>query len=413
MEAMQKTQDNTSGGETPDIDQAKITVAEILRTGREKRGQDLRAVANVLRIRYVFLEAIERGDFASLPGDTYAYGFVRTYAGYLNLDTDEIVRQFKQEVESYGARKTLVFPTPVPESKTPGLAILLTSVLLLAIAYGGWTAVSQFDVEIPDWVPFMSHGETVDADGASVEPSVVDQDESNAVVDVSPGEDTEIVKEQGESAEAVDILPPTEDPQEDVVVEAEKIPVVIPAVPESSSTPENAEPSSGISSDLPVVDSEPVSPAIPVASEAAVDSSVSDSAISASEELGVGAEANEVGSLDGDSDVTSAIVTPPPPPEPEVFGDEGVASAISIFAEQDAWIHIVDVSGEAIFSRVLRAGSVYNVPKREGLLMTTGNAGGIVLKVNGKDLPRIGPIGDVKRNIVLSEDGVLESIQAD
>ncbi len=413
MEAMQKTQDNTSGGETPDIDQAKITVAEILRTGREKRGQDLRAVANVLRIRYVFLEAIERGDFASLPGDTYAYGFVRTYAGYLNLDTDEIVRQFKQEVESYGARKTLVFPTPVPESKTPGLAILLTSVLLLAIAYGGWTAVSQFDVEIPDWVPFMSHGETVDADGASVEPSVVDQDESNAVVDVSPGEDTEIVKEQGESAEAVDILPLTEDPQEEVVVEAEKIPVVIPAVPESSSTPENAEPSSGISSDLPVVDSEPVSPAIPVASEAAVDSSVSDSAISASEELGVGAEANEVGSLDSDSDVTSAIVTPPPPPEPEVFGDEGVASAISIFAEQDAWIHIVDVSGEAIFSRVLRAGSVYNVPKREGLLMTTGNAGGIVLKVNGKDLPRIGPIGDVKRNIVLSEDGVLESIQAD
>ncbi|MEH6632597.1 MAG: RodZ domain-containing protein [Halopseudomonas aestusnigri] len=407
---MQKTQDNNSGGETPDIDQAKITVADILRTGREKRGQDLRAVANVLRIRYVFLEAIERGDFASLPGDTYAYGFVRTYAGYLNLDTDEIVRQFKREVESYGARKTLVFPTPVPESKTPGLAILLTSVLLLAIAYGGWTVVSRFDVEIPDWIPFMSHGETLDADGASVESSAVGQDESNAVVDVSSGEEAGIVNEQGESAEVVDILPPIEDSQEDVVVEAEEIAVVIPAIPESSNTPENTEPSSEISNDPAVVDSEPVSPTISVA---AVDSSVSDSAISASEELGVGAEANEVGSSGGASEVTSAIITPPPPPEPEVFGDEGVASAISIFAEQDAWIHIVDVSGEAIFSRVLRAGSVYNVPKREGLLMTTGNAGGIILKVNGKDLPRIGPIGDVKRNIVLSEDGVLESIQAD
>ncbi|WP_419906012.1 RodZ domain-containing protein [Kiloniella sp.] len=402
---MQETRDKASGDDAPEFDQSRITVAEILRTGREKRGQDLRSVANVLRIRYVFLEAIERGDFASLPGDTYAYGFVRTYAGYLSLDKDEIVRQFKEEVESYGARKTLVFPTPVPESKTPGLAILLTSILLLALAYGGWTAVSRFDIELPDWVPFISDSKSGDA----AETSDATPSEVNVVEETSSGEVSEITNQQNNSTEITDItdvLPPAVEQPEEVVTEVEQAAAVI------SENVDNV--TNEVSSDTETasveVPAEPVSePAEPVM---AADSSLSGSGESSSETTVDAAEVSEEIPSDAENEV-AAVITPPPPPEPEVFGDEGVASAISILAEQDSWVHIVDPSGEAIFSRVLRAGSVYNVPKREGLIMTTGNAGGIILKINGQDLPKIGPIGDVKRNIVLSEDGLLPSIQSE
>ena len=34
----------------------------------------------------------------SLPGKTYAIGFVRSYAGYLGLDATATVERFKQEI---------------------------------------------------------------------------------------------------------------------------------------------------------------------------------------------------------------------------------------------------------------------------------------------------------------------------
>ena len=51
---MPESRENTSGEDTSANSQPTITGAEIRRTGLEKRGQDLRSVANILRIRYVF-----------------------------------------------------------------------------------------------------------------------------------------------------------------------------------------------------------------------------------------------------------------------------------------------------------------------------------------------------------------------
>ncbi|WP_162200168.1 helix-turn-helix domain-containing protein [Kiloniella spongiae] len=413
---MPESRENTSGVDTSENNQPTITVAEILRTGREKRGQDLRSVANILRIRYVFLEAIERGDFASLPGDTYAYGFVRTYAGYLNLDKDEIVRQFKQEVQNYGDRKQLVFPTPVPESKTPGLAILLMSIVLLGVAYGGWTAISRFDVDISEWVPFLSENkadtavedpvdenvsatDTVDVastaeESASeadsdVESSVatIDAASVNSVQDSDSSTSEEAVTNDASEVQSQSVPETPEVVSTTTVPEAvavETQPQTVPEVPEVSLTG-NAEQGDVAVSDIAAED---------LTSEDIANENTS--------------EADQVS-----AETSVAAVTPPPPPEPEVFGDEVEDSPISIHAERDTWMHIVNGSGEAIFSRVLRAGSVYNVPKRDDLVMATGNAGGITIKLNGNDLPKLGSLGAVRRDIVLSEEGLLESITAE
>ncbi len=71
------------------------SVSDILLRAREEYGQDLRSVSDSLRTRYTYLLAIEEGRFNDLPGATYAVGFVRTYADYLGLDSEEIVRRFK------------------------------------------------------------------------------------------------------------------------------------------------------------------------------------------------------------------------------------------------------------------------------------------------------------------------------
>ena len=131
-------------------------VAQLLRRTREKHGQSLREVSANLRIRFAYLEAIEQGRFRELPGPTYAVGFVRSYSEYLGLDGGEIVRRFKGEVEGLDSKVPLSFPEPVPEGKVAGGAILLLSLILLAVGYGGWYLLSRGEGIVGDLVPRLS-----------------------------------------------------------------------------------------------------------------------------------------------------------------------------------------------------------------------------------------------------------------
>ncbi len=57
-----------------------------LRAARLRLGLALPDVVAKLRIRLRFLQAIEEGRVADLPGQVYAVGFVRSYAALLGLD---------------------------------------------------------------------------------------------------------------------------------------------------------------------------------------------------------------------------------------------------------------------------------------------------------------------------------------
>ena len=52
-------------------------VGAVLQAMRERHGRELAEIAAVLRIRAVFLDAIEQGRYDELPGVPYALGFVR------------------------------------------------------------------------------------------------------------------------------------------------------------------------------------------------------------------------------------------------------------------------------------------------------------------------------------------------
>jgi len=180
----------------------QINVGETLHMARERTGQDLRYVADMLRIRYVYLEAIEKGEYQKLPGATYAIGFVRAYADHLNLNSVQIVERFKQEQDDLDQQTQLVFPKPLPEGKVPSGGILLVAVVLGVLVYGAWFFLSGQDKPIAKLIPEIparlmalvgagededgetGPAETADADGAD---QVTDADE--AVV-AEPTEDT-------------------------------------------------------------------------------------------------------------------------------------------------------------------------------------------------------------------------------
>jgi cytoskeleton protein RodZ len=89
------------------------------------------------------------------------------------------------------------------------------------------------------------------------------------------------------------------------------------------------------------------------------------------------------------------------PPQQAAAEAEGQAGKIVVRARLESWIQITNEKKEVLFSRVLRSGETYTVPDEKGLMLTTGNAGGIEILVNGTKLKSLGTVGLVKRDIPL------------
>jgi cytoskeleton protein RodZ len=131
--------DGTGPVRAPDPHQR---VGVFLREMRAARGLSLEDVSTVLRIRESHIGAIEDGRFRDLPGSTYATGFVRSYARYLDLDETAVVERFKDEVAAVEADAELVLPYATRERRFPSAAVLVASVLLAVVVYGAWHILS-------------------------------------------------------------------------------------------------------------------------------------------------------------------------------------------------------------------------------------------------------------------------------
>ncbi|MGC9398469.1 MAG: helix-turn-helix domain-containing protein [Anaerolineae bacterium] len=70
-----------------------------LRRTRETRNLSLDEVEAALRIRKRFLQALEVGDYAALPGPIQARGFIRNYARFLRLPVEEALARYEAEVQ--------------------------------------------------------------------------------------------------------------------------------------------------------------------------------------------------------------------------------------------------------------------------------------------------------------------------
>ena len=65
-----------------------VELGQRLREARMRRGWTLEQVFDRTRIQLRYLEAIEAGNYSSLPATVYIRGFVRTYAKLLDLDEE-------------------------------------------------------------------------------------------------------------------------------------------------------------------------------------------------------------------------------------------------------------------------------------------------------------------------------------
>ena len=95
--------------------------------------------------------------------------------------------------------------------------------------------------------------------------------------------------------------------------------------------------------------------------------------------------------------VKSAVASVPPPSA--IY--KGGRSRIQILALQDTWIMITDKDERLLMEGVIRTGERYAPPAIPGLRLTTSNAGGLELTMDGQTMAPLGKKGAVVRSVVL------------
>ena len=132
--------------EVPEAGLFPQSVGERLRVMREAAGLDLNDIGTKTRIPLRHLEAIERGEYASLPSPTYALGFTRSYARAVGGDEASLITQLRQDMgrEDPAARGDMPYE-PADPSRVPSRLLAWTAALLaVAFAIGYWTWRSNY-----------------------------------------------------------------------------------------------------------------------------------------------------------------------------------------------------------------------------------------------------------------------------
>jgi cytoskeleton protein RodZ len=322
-----------------------------LRAARERVGWTLPAVSAHLRIRLPFLEAIEDGRIGDLPGNAYAVGFVRTYAQSLGLDPDEIGRRFRAEAAGVNRKTELQFPAPVPERGVPAGAVILVGVVLAICAYIGWYRFSG--------------------------------DERATTEAVQP------VPERLAPL-ASTIQPPLSTPSATEASGSGNAATVPGSAPFANATPGSQIAANAIPVPVPVPVTVPVSPAMYGPPAPPI--------------YGPPAPGTTLPGLmtPGASVAASSGLPVPNVPMPPSVGPDG--TRIVIRAKADAWIQVRDKQGQVLLNRVLRNGETWPVPAKGQLLMTTGNASGTELLVDGAAAPPFVGERSVLRDLPLDPD---------
>lgn len=110
-----------------------------LRAAREAQGLSIQDVATRTRIAQRQLEAIERDDYAALPGIPYAVGFARAYARAIDVDEVAIAADVRNAVHNseLGSNRYEAFE-PADPARVPSRALAWTVAAIVIIFVAGY-----------------------------------------------------------------------------------------------------------------------------------------------------------------------------------------------------------------------------------------------------------------------------------
>lgn len=107
-------------------------LAHCLKSKRESQNLTIEEIALSLKLRTVYLKALESGAWDDMPGEVYAIAFLKQYAAFLGLDISEHIEKLK--TGQYKLTKPLTFPDPpIAPNKTWVIVALLLFIVLFIL----------------------------------------------------------------------------------------------------------------------------------------------------------------------------------------------------------------------------------------------------------------------------------------
>jgi cytoskeleton protein RodZ len=383
-----------------------VDIGRHLREARQQRGEDLYDVADYLRIKPSYLFALEEGDLASMPGRTYAMGFLRTYADHLGYDGAEVVRQLKTTGEPEASLKVR---QPVAENRLPSLGVVVLALVLAAVAYGGWFAAQSGDDvlarikalpgEIGQYAAAMFEDEPAAPMTASIEaPDGPDEapPEVLSATAVAPGGTT-----AGASASS---------PADPVGSAAGPIGgVQAGEVPHATAA---ARPAAG-GVDITAVIADRRAGAGAGAAASDVEDPLAALVLDAEAERAEALRRLDEERPDGGTvgELLAALQATPG----DAVGGNGEAPAVTVVsdtgritlvAREASWIQVQSPGRDFLRSTTLQPGQRFDLPDRTDLALWTGNAGGLEVWVDGRNLGVLGASGAVMRDVPLTPEAL-------
>ena len=317
------------------------SIGEFFKQVRETKGLTIDDVASKTRIRNDFVQALEEGNFAKLPDQVFARGFVRSYARSLGLDEDDAIQRFTQSSGPYydkqGERERLKVRQAEEDRKRKANR----KAVAIAIGIAILTLIFLLSREQSSLLVRRSSSDAPVSTPKRTAPPVSESQ------DVPPTR----------KAEAVPPAPP-----------------VIPAPP----TPSRTKPSEPPPVPAKVVEENtagPVSGSAPTASSAVTEQTAP-----------VPASLGSDGPLGGISLEGSAAT-------------EGQL-LLDLEAIELSWV-VVQIDGGSPQEALLRPGERARWKGQDQFILTLGNAGGVKAELNGKPQKPFGPSGKVARDIVI------------
>ncbi|MEP3226691.1 MAG: RodZ domain-containing protein [Parasphingorhabdus sp.] len=130
------------------------SAGDLLRQAREQKNLNIEDIAKTTRIPQRHLESIESGDFAALPGRTYAIGFAKSYARTVGLSEVTIGSQLREEMDDRG--HTAYEPetsgySPANPSNIPPKYLAFTAAAIAAILLVGFLVWRTLFLEPTDF----------------------------------------------------------------------------------------------------------------------------------------------------------------------------------------------------------------------------------------------------------------------
>ena len=377
----------TRPGDEPAVAPDAVALGGRFRTIREGAGASVERAEADLRIKAKYIEAMEAGDAQALPSRVFGEGFVRNYATWLGLDPGESVKAFYGAAPAKPSRKA----APVAARREDPLAALPSDGGIPGLPrkrrspFGSGARIAA-QIGLVVGVGYALYA----GYGLAKESGFIAAAEAPALD--APPTRVEVV---GEEAIAPEARPATL-----AYAEPGAVPYWRAAPPEieplegpvSEISPENA----GV---LPAEDETPApAPQGRWTARAAAPAGPVDAGRIAEEARRALAETFGLGAPEAEPEVVEAPAPSAPAPQP-----------FALHATADTWVQVSDPLGNVAFTGILSPGESLPIRGDEGLVLKTGNAGGLLVEIDGRRFGPLGSDGAVMRDVPLTPGAIQAS----